>query len=145
MTPTNIIPNTAGTGVKADTVAHYAHAVRSLICRDARFPRSEFTKPKLDQWLSAYRGGAGARLKAHAAMSQFAKFLVRRDIIASNPMRDGQRPRVPAPQMRFLEEDDMRRLADAQDEPYGLSPRCLGEQASRSLWHSSFTAATLTW
>jgi integrase len=116
----------ARTGVKSDTIAHYLHAVRSFMREGVPCFRSTFSKAALDKWLSVYPGSAGTRLKAHAAMSQFAKFLVRRDVIGTNYMRDVQRPRVGPPRVRFLDESDMKRLAEAQDEPYRTLSALLG-------------------
>jgi len=109
-----------------DTINHYRHAVRKLIPADKPFARSRFTPAELDKWVSEYPGSAGTKLKARAAMSQFAKFLVRRGVIKSNPMRDVQRPATPAPRLRYLEASDMKRLADAQPEPFRTFSALIG-------------------
>jgi len=104
--------------VAADTIAHYLFAVRTLIPEGTPFPRSRFTPDVLESWLTKYRGKSGTRRKAHAAMAQFAKYLVRRRILSANPMRDIQAPRPAAPRLRWLEAPDLVRLADAQPGAY---------------------------
>jgi integrase len=104
--------------VAADTIAHYVYAVRTLLPAGTPFSRSRFTSDVLESWLAKYRGKAGTRRKAHAAMAQFAKYLVRRRILTSNPMRDVQAPRPAQPRLRWLEVDELKRLVDAHPAPY---------------------------
>jgi integrase len=92
--------------------------VRTLIPEAKPFPRSRFTTDVLESWLAKYRGKPGTRRKAHAAMAQFAKYLVRRRVLSANPMRDIQAPRPVAPRLRWLEVQDLVRLVDAQLDPY---------------------------
>ena len=92
--------------------------MRTLIPEAKPFPRSRFTTDVLESWLAKYRGKPGTRRKAHAAMAQFAKYLVRRRVLSANPMRDIQAPRPVAPRLRWLEVQDLVRLVDAQLAPY---------------------------
>jgi integrase len=112
--------------VAPDTMAHYLHVVRTLIVPGKPFPRSQFTAAALEDWLARHKGKSGTRRKAHAAMSQFAKFLVRRRIIAGNPMRDVEAPRPGKPRCRWLEVPDLMRLADAQPAPYRVLSALFG-------------------
>jgi hypothetical protein len=89
-----------GQNVAADTIAHYAHVVRSLISEGVPFPRSAFTVDKLDSWLAAYPAYHATRRKAHSAMSNFAKYLVRMRVLGANPMRSIDAPPANPPRLR---------------------------------------------
>jgi integrase len=89
-------------------------------------PRSEFTTRALNQWMARQPGSAGTRRKAHAAMSQFAKFLVRHEVIGSNPMREVQAPPPGRPRLRYFDVTRMMELANVQAEPYRTLSILLG-------------------
>jgi integrase len=115
-----------GQRVAADTIAHYAHVVRSLLAQGKPFPRSRFTVDVLDEWLAAYPAGRSTRRKAHSAMSNFAKHLVRMRIIEVNPMRSIDAPPANAPRLQYLEVPDLKRLANFQPEPFCALSALLG-------------------
>ncbi|MGH7649937.1 MAG: tyrosine-type recombinase/integrase, partial [Gemmatimonadaceae bacterium] len=110
----------------ADTVAHYVHALRTLMAAGSPFPRSGFTVDAIDAWLAAYPGGAGTRRKAHVAASVFARYLVKAKVLRTNPVRDVDAPPAGPPRLRYLSAADMQRLADAQPEPYRTLSALLG-------------------
>lgn len=112
--------------VASDTLNHYRHAVRTLFPEGSPFPRSRFTVATLEAWLAGIEGASGTRRKYHAAMSQLAKYLVRRGVLAFNPMRDLQAPRPSAPRCRWLDVPGMIRLAGEQREPYQTLSALLG-------------------
>ena len=56
--------------------------------------------------------------KYHAAMSQFCQYLVRLEILKSNPMRNVSAPPPAKPRTQYLEHPDVIRLIEAQEEPY---------------------------
>src|SRR5581483_8948882 len=114
-------------GRAEDTVSHYRHILRSFIPEGQPFGRSAFTSEAIDSWLTGYPGSDGTRRKAHAAMSGFGKYLARtRKVIPANPVRDVEAPPPGAPRLRWLEVTDMKRLADAQPEPYRTLSAILG-------------------
>jgi integrase len=115
-----------GQRVAPDTIAHYAHVVRSLLPADKQFPRSRFTIDVLDGWLASYPAGRSTRRKAHSAMSNFAKHLMRMRIITSNPMRSIEAPPANAPRLRYLDVPGMKRLANYQREPFCALSALLG-------------------
>jgi integrase len=112
--------------IKPDTVAHYRYAVRSLIPTAVPFPVSRFRKKVINDWLDAYRGSTATRIKARAALSDFGKFLVGREVLELNPVRATDRPKTPAPRVRFEEAETMVLLADAQGEPFRTLSAILG-------------------
>jgi integrase len=71
-------------------------------------------------------GYAGTRRKAHAAMSQFCKHLVRRRVLETNPMRQIDAPRPGAPRCQYLDVPTMIQLAERQPEPYQTLSILLG-------------------
>lgn len=115
-----------GQRVTQDTIAHYGHVVRSLIPAGKAFARSRFTIDVLDGWLAAYPAGRSTRRKAHSAMSNFAKHLMRARMIMTNPMRSIDAPPANAPRLRYLDVLDMKRLANYQSEPFCAISALLG-------------------
>jgi integrase len=106
-------------GIARDTADHYLSAVRTLIPKDAPFARSEFTPARLQQWVDEMAGvEAGTVRKRGAGMRRFTAHLVRRGVLASDPMRDVKLPPAGAPLCRYLTTAEAKRLADAQPEPY---------------------------
>jgi integrase len=115
-----------GRNVATDTIARYGHVVRSLIPKGVPFPRSAFTVDRLDSWLAAYPAGRATRRKAHSAMSNFAKHLVRTRVLDTNPMRSIAAPPASPPRLRYLDVPDMKRLANCQPEPFSALSALLG-------------------
>ncbi len=112
------------------TVESYARMLRDLLGRTGRRP-DEITSQDVFGW--AYGVGAsgrepsattvGARL---ACIGSFYAFLVRMDVLASNPCDQLQRPRVEQPRSRGLSADEVRRLLRAiPDTPVGLRDRAI--------------------
>ncbi|GAC1648946.1 MAG: hypothetical protein NVS4B3_05280 [Gemmatimonadaceae bacterium] len=109
-----------------DTAQHYLHAVRTLIPAAAPFAKARFTTPVLEEWLCAYAGEPATRRKAHAAMTQFARYLVHRGILDSTPMSGIRPPPPPAPRERWIGVGDMIRLASRQSRPFSTLSALLG-------------------
>jgi integrase/recombinase XerC len=112
------------------TVESYARMLRDFLGRTGRRP-DEATSQDVFAW--AYGVGAsgrepsattvGARL---ACVGSFYAFLVRMDVLTSNPCDQLQRPRVEQPRSRGLSADDVRRLLRAiPDTPVGLRDRAI--------------------
>jgi site-specific recombinase XerC len=51
-------------------------------------------------------------------MSGFARYLVKARVIAANPLRSVDAPRAGAPRVRYEPVESLKRIADAQAEPY---------------------------
>ncbi len=108
-----------GAKAKPDTVSHYRTVLHRLMPEGQPFPASRFTVRDLEPWLATtYCGRPGTHRKAHAALSQFAAFLVRQGVIEINPLRQFPAPAPSQPRLRYLEVEQMIALADAQAEPY---------------------------
>jgi integrase len=101
----------------ADTIAHYTVYLTKLGEAGIR-RRSQLTVPTLSRWVDTLEGTASTRRKYAAGVSAFCSWLVRRGLLASNPMRDVLKPPAGPGRVRFLEEADMLRLVEAQPAPY---------------------------
>ncbi|MDP9237918.1 MAG: tyrosine-type recombinase/integrase [Chloroflexota bacterium] len=112
------------------TVESYGRMLRDFLGRTGQ-PPDEITPQDVFAW--AYGVGAsgrepsattvGARL---ASVGSFYAFLVRMDIVSSNPCDQLQRPRVEQPRSRGLSADEVRRLLRAiPDTPVGLRDRAI--------------------
>jgi integrase len=112
--------------VAEETAEKYELYVRSLIIAGMPFPRSRFTLDVIDLWLGAYPAGRSTKRKAHTAMSVFAQELVRRRVLAVNPLRQVAMPRAAGPRLRYIDVAEMQRLADAQIEPHRTLSALLG-------------------
>lgn len=134
-----------------DTAAHYEYHVRGLIKKGEKFPLHRFTTAVIQQHLEELEVGPPAnrkeevkssewkpaspatRRKAGAAFSSFGKWLFRRGVLKSKPMRDVELPPPSDPRLFFLDTPDAKRLADAQPGQYrNLSALLAGSGAEVS-------------
>lgn len=100
----------------ADSRRKYETQVRTLILKGKPYLRSAFTKKAIRTWLSELKIGAPNRYRA--ALSSFARFLVVEDVLPTNPVRDVPMVRERDPRIRYLSQDEARKLVDALPEPY---------------------------
>src|SRR4051812_13605213 len=68
--------------------AKYVTQVRVLIPATERFPRSQFRKARISKFLAELAVEDSTRNRYRAALSVFAKWLVEREVIETNPVRD---------------------------------------------------------
>jgi integrase len=103
---------------KRSRSAKYVVQVRRLIPAGARFARSRFTKGELKRFLDELGVTPATKNRYRAALSQFARWLVQRDVLAHNPLRDvdGYTPAKHEP--IFLEPHQVRALVSSLPEPY---------------------------
>jgi integrase len=120
--------------VSAGTVNHYRHILRKLIPPGEPFLRSRFSVSALDTFVTNYRkrgawkrpkpdllppiASAPERRKVHAALSQFARHLVRLSVLSDNPLRRVDPPPSNRPRTKWLEIPELQRLVESQPEPY---------------------------
>jgi integrase len=102
----------------SDTAAHYEYHVRSLIPKGERFSLHQFTTAVIQQHIEELDAKPATKRKAGAAISSFAKWLFRRSVLKTKPMRDVELPAAGEPRVLFLETADAIRLADAQPGQY---------------------------
>ena len=100
------------------SASRYVRQVRELIPAGARFPRSRFTRKTISEHLSARAISGSTKNRERAAFSVFAKFLVEREILEHNPVRDVQAAKANRPRMRYLERAQAQALIAALPQPF---------------------------
>lgn len=95
------------------TQAKYLQQVRRLIRPGAAFPSSDFTRSAISQFLNGLELDAPNRYRA--ALSSFGRFLVEREILKFNPVRDVQGAKEADSRCRYLERADAQRLIGLLD------------------------------
>lgn len=102
----------------SDSAQHYEHHVRRLIKKGQPFPRSSFTSAVIQQHIEDLKSSPSTCRKAAAGISSFARWLFRRNVIRTKPLRDVELPPATKPRDIWLETADAIRLAEAQPSPY---------------------------
>jgi integrase len=107
----------ANTRPGSDTADHYEVYLEAL--QASGFAHvSDLTTPRLSRWLNARAGAAGTRRKYAAGISGFCRWLILEELLAVNPMREVQKPKLTAPRISFLPEPVFRGIIDAMPSPY---------------------------
>lgn len=101
-----------------ESASRYVRQVRELIAAGLRFPRSRFTRRTISEHLSARAISGSTKNRERAAFSVFAKFLVEREILEHNPVRDVQAAKANRPRMRYLERTQAQALIAALPQPF---------------------------
>lgn len=96
----------------------YVAQVRRLIPAGERFTRAQFTRKGVSEHLAGLSVSGSTRNRHRAALSGFARFLVERDVLEHNVVRDVRAAKAAAPRMRYLERDEAQALVDALPQPY---------------------------
>lgn len=102
----------------SSTVARYLTQLRTLVPAGEPFPRSRFTRKANTEALSKLPASGSTARRYHAAWSSFAKYLVEIEVIEANPLRSVTPPRNNPAKELYLPLADVKRLVDAQREPY---------------------------
>lgn len=105
-------------GGRSGSAVKYLAQVRCLIPEGKRFPRSQFTRGNVSRFLDGLEVSDPTRNRYRAALSQFGKWLVRRDLIDTNPVRDAETYSERDPRTNWWPWKDARKVADAMHEPY---------------------------
>jgi integrase len=100
------------------SAARYVCQVRRLIPAGVRFPRSRFTRRVVSEHLSARDVSGSTKNRERAALSVFAKFLLEREALDHNPVRDVQSARSNRPRMRYLDRAQAMALVAALPQPF---------------------------
>lgn len=96
----------------------YLAQVRCLIPKGTRFPSSSFRRKRISEHLAAL-DVTGSTLNRHrAALMQFGRWLVEREIFESNPVRDVRASTENAPRAVHHSPADLRALVKVLPDPY---------------------------
>jgi integrase len=96
----------------------YVAQVRRFIPAGVRFPRSRFTRAALKRFLDELDVDVATKNRYRAALAQFARWLVQRELLEHNPLRDVDGYSKPRPDPVFLEPHQVRALVSSLPEPY---------------------------
>jgi integrase len=107
-----------GVDASRTTPEHYTREVRRLIPEGQRFPRSRFTAGTVRAYLATRPGKPATKVRAKAALSSFANFLIGERVLTENPCRAVPLARVKTPPPSYLALHEIERLLTAlADEP----------------------------
>jgi integrase len=98
--------------------AKYVVQVRALIVAGVRFPTSAFRRKRISEFLAGLECSDPTKNRYRAALSVFAKWLVEREVLESNPVRDVAMYAENDPRMVWMSWADSIKVADAAPEPY---------------------------
>lgn len=102
---------------KAGANARYVVQVRRLIPKGERFPVSEFRRKRLSAFLSSLPVKGPTKNRYKAALSMFARWLVEREVLETNPVRDIRGQPTPKRPPVFLEPAEVKALVMALHGP----------------------------
>ena len=108
----------AGRRASASSVKRYAVQLRALIPAEKPFPSSHFTRRKISEALSKVPTSGSTANRYRAAWCSFGNYLVEIEILDNNPVKAVKAPRNNPPRELYLSLAEVRRLVDAQPEPY---------------------------
>ena len=95
------------------TRAKYLQQLRELIPADTPFPASQFSRRTISEFLSGL--GLRAPNRYRAALSSFGKFLVEREVLLANPVREVQGAKEADSRCRWLDSADAKRVINLID------------------------------
>lgn len=102
----------------AASADEYLRQVRQLIPWRQRFPASAFSRASIDAHLRGLNVQDPTRNRHKAAIQSFAKYLVRADIIPSNPVREIEGWSEGRGRVTYYEREDAQRIIDALPQPF---------------------------
>lgn len=105
-------------GGRGQSAAKYVVQVRCLIVEGERYPVSRFTRKAVSVFLAGLTCAPPTRNRYRAALSSFAKWLVEREILETNPVRDVAMYKENQPRMVWMPWTDAQRVAMAAPQPY---------------------------
>jgi len=100
--------------------AKYVAQVRVFIPEADRFPVSQFTRGRISAFLAGLDVEDPTRNRYRAALSVFAKWLVEREVLETNPVRDVAAYKEHDPRELWLTWKDAERVARKADAPFDV-------------------------
>lgn len=96
----------------------YVSHVRQLIPEGKAFPRSRFRRKVISEHLGSLQVSPSTRNRHRSALLQFGRFLVEREVLETNPVRDVASSTENGPRNVFYSMADAKRVIEAQPLPY---------------------------
>lgn len=98
--------------------ARYVKQVRRMVPEGRAFPAARFTRKAVSLFLAGLKTQGPTKNRYRTALSQFARWLIERDVIESNVVRDVAGKAENDPRSVWYEWEDAKRLIDALEEPF---------------------------
>lgn len=98
--------------------AIYVRQVRAFVVEGERFPASRFRRKAISEFLATLPHAEPTKNRYRAALSVFAKWLVEREVLDGNPVRDVAMYKERDPRMIWMTWEQAQRVADAAHSPY---------------------------
>jgi integrase len=98
--------------------AKYVIQVRMMIPEGIAFPASRFTRKGVSLFLGGLTVQGPTKNRYRTALSQFSRWLVERDVLETNVVRDVAGKPENDPRTVWYEWEDAKRLVDALEEPF---------------------------
>jgi integrase len=96
----------------------YLTQVRTFIIEGTRFPRSQFRRKAIAEHLAGLGVSGSTCNRYRSALMQFATWLVEREVIEHNPVRDVRATRENPPRMVYYSPSEVRSLIERLEGPY---------------------------
>lgn len=96
----------------------YVRQVRDMIPEGERFPLSQFTSVRISEYLDSLDVQGPTKNRYRAALSQFAKWLVRRGYLKANPVKDVAGYKKNPPRMVYYDAETSRNIIDQLEHPF---------------------------
>ncbi len=100
------------------SAARYVRQVRALVEKDIPFPRSKFTRKTISEHLAERTVSGSTKNRDRVALAQFARFLVERDVLAHNVVKDVRAAKPNPARMIYLERAQAQALVKALPQPF---------------------------
>lgn len=92
--------------------AKYVRQVRTLIPEGQRFPISRLTRSTIAKHLASLSASGPTRNRYRVAFSQFCRWLVERDVLETNPVREVRGYKEHDPRMVYYSREERRRIVE---------------------------------
>ncbi len=96
----------------------YVIQVRTLIPKGVPYPASRFTRKAVSQFLAGLEIQGSTKNRYRTALSQFARWLVEREVIETNVVRDVAGQSENDPRTVWYEWSDAKKIIEQLEEPY---------------------------
>lgn len=111
----------------------YAKQVRYFIPAGVRCPASSFGRAYISRHLAALRCSGSTKVRYRAALSVFAGWLVEREILGHNPVREVRAAKANPPRELYLEREEAQKLVKQIPEPYNAVEAIMANGVERQV------------
>ena len=98
--------------------ATYVRQIRQMIPAGTRYAASDFTRKAVSRFLASLKVSGSTKNRYRAALSVFARWLVEREVLDHNPVRDVRGAKENAPRDKWLTIAQAQAVCEAAPQPY---------------------------